>query len=96
MAGAARRAIPTSGSTWSASSSRTRRRTRSRCSTRSIRSTGRRWSTALAKAMAKTGRRPDCFVQVNIGDEPQKGGCAVAELPGLLERRARPACRSPA
>jgi len=41
---------------------------------------------ALAKAMAKAGRRPDCFVQVNIGDEPQKGGCAVRELPALLER----------
>jgi hypothetical protein len=41
--------------------------------------------TALAKAMAKTGRRPDCFIQVNIGDEPQKGGCAVADLPALLE-----------
>jgi pyridoxal phosphate enzyme (YggS family) len=41
--------------------------------------------TALAKAMAKLGRRPDCFLQVNIGDEPQKGGCAVAELPGLVE-----------
>src|SRR4051812_3580779 len=40
---------------------------------------------ALVKAMAKTGRRPDCFVQVNIGDEPQKGGCAVADLPGLLD-----------
>jgi PLP dependent protein len=39
---------------------------------------------ALAKAMAATGRRPECFVQVNIGDEPQKGGCAVAELPALL------------
>ena len=41
---------------------------------------------ALAKAMAKTGRRPDCFVQVNIGDEPQKGGCPVAELPQLLDQ----------
>lgn len=40
---------------------------------------------ALAKAMAKTGRRPDCFLQVNLGDEPQKGGCAVADLPALLE-----------
>ena len=40
---------------------------------------------ALAKAMDKAGRRPDCFVQVNIGDEPQKGGCTVAELPALLE-----------
>ena len=40
---------------------------------------------ALAKAMAKSGRRPECFLQVNIGDEPQKGGCALAELPALLE-----------
>jgi pyridoxal phosphate enzyme (YggS family) len=40
---------------------------------------------ALAKAAAKTGFRPDCFIQVNVGDEPQKGGCAVADLPALLE-----------
>ncbi|HEY0311857.1 MAG TPA: YggS family pyridoxal phosphate-dependent enzyme [Allosphingosinicella sp.] len=40
---------------------------------------------ALAVAMAKQDRRPACFLQVNIGDEPQKGGCAVAELPGLIE-----------
>jgi PLP dependent protein len=40
---------------------------------------------ALARAMARLGRRPDCFLQVNIGDEPQKGGCAVADLPGLVE-----------
>jgi hypothetical protein len=40
---------------------------------------------ALAAAMAKSGRRPDCFLQVNIGDEPQKGGCAVADLPALIE-----------
>jgi len=41
---------------------------------------------ALGDAMAKSGRRPACFLQVNIGDEPQKGGCAVADLPALLER----------
>jgi pyridoxal phosphate enzyme (YggS family) len=41
---------------------------------------------ALAEAMAKAGRRPDCFLQVNVGDEPQKGGCAVADLPDLVER----------
>ena len=40
---------------------------------------------ALAKAMAKAGRRPVCFLQVNIGDEPQKGGCAIADLPALIE-----------
>lgn len=41
---------------------------------------------ALGKAMAKTGRRPDCFVQVNIGAEDQKGGCAIADLPTLLDQ----------
>lgn len=41
---------------------------------------------ALAKAMEKLGRRPDCFVQVNIGEEPQKGGCAVADLPAVVEQ----------
>ena len=40
--------------------------------------------TALARAMERSGRRPPCFVQVNIGDESQKGGCAVAALPALL------------
>ncbi|MEH3045914.1 YggS family pyridoxal phosphate-dependent enzyme [Sphingomonas adhaesiva] len=40
--------------------------------------------TALARAMDASGRRPDCFVQVNIGEEPQKGGCAIADLPALL------------
>ena len=45
--------------------------------------------TALAKAMDKADKRPACFVQVNIGEEPQKGGCAVADLPALLvEARA--------
>jgi pyridoxal phosphate enzyme (YggS family) len=41
--------------------------------------------TALAKAMDKAGRRPECFLQVNIGDEPQKGGCPVADLPTLVD-----------
>lgn len=40
---------------------------------------------ALGKAMDKLGKRPDCFVQVNIGDEDQKGGCTVADLPALLD-----------
>lgn len=39
---------------------------------------------ALAKACDGSGRTPQLFVQVNIGDEPQKGGCAIAELPALL------------
>ncbi|WP_016746840.1 YggS family pyridoxal phosphate-dependent enzyme [Rhizorhabdus wittichii] len=41
---------------------------------------------ALAKAMDGAGRRPDCFVQVNIGAEEQKGGCAIDELPAILAR----------
>ncbi|AGH49747.1 MULTISPECIES: YggS family pyridoxal phosphate-dependent enzyme [Sphingomonas] len=40
--------------------------------------------TALARAMERAGRRPDCFIQVNIGEEPQKGGCAIADVPSLL------------
>lgn len=39
---------------------------------------------ALAKAMDKAGRQVPCFVQINIGAEEQKGGCAIAELPALL------------
>ena len=43
----------------------------------------------LARAMDKTGRQVPCFVQVNIGAEEQKGGCAIADLPALLaEARA--------
>ncbi|CAH0495209.1 YggS family pyridoxal phosphate-dependent enzyme [Novosphingobium sp. CECT 9465] len=41
---------------------------------------------ALAKAQDKLGKRVPCFVQVNIGAEDQKGGCAVADLPTLLAR----------
>ena len=40
--------------------------------------------TALAKAMNRAGRRVPCFVQVNIGDEAQKGGCPIADLPAFL------------
>lgn len=40
--------------------------------------------TALGKAMAKAGRQVPCFVQVDIGDEPQKGGCPIADVPALL------------
>jgi pyridoxal phosphate enzyme (YggS family) len=40
--------------------------------------------TALAKAMDAADRRPACFLQVNIGAEEQKGGCAIAEVPALL------------
>lgn len=39
---------------------------------------------ALARAVDKAGKHPLLFAQVNIGDEPQKGGCPVAALPDLL------------
>ena len=42
--------------------------------------------TALARAMDKTGRRIPCFIQVDIGEEEQKGGCAIGELPALIEQ----------
>ncbi|HEX7007228.1 MAG TPA: YggS family pyridoxal phosphate-dependent enzyme [Alphaproteobacteria bacterium] len=44
---------------------------------------------ALAEAMDRQGRRPDCFVQVNTGEEPQKGGVLPAEADRLIE-----ACRT--
>ena len=44
---------------------------------------------ALARAMAKAGKQLPCFVQVNIGEEAQKGGCAIGDVPALLaEARA--------
>ena len=39
---------------------------------------------ALVKASEKAGRRPSVWVQVNIGDEPQKGGCAIGEVGELV------------
>lgn len=39
---------------------------------------------ALARAIKRQGRAPRLFVQVNIGEEPQKGGCAIADFPALL------------
>ena len=49
--------------------------------------------TALARAMDKAGRQVPCFVQVNIGAEEQKGGCAIADLPGLLTQARAAATR---
>jgi pyridoxal phosphate enzyme (YggS family) len=40
--------------------------------------------TALAKAFDKVGRQVESFVQVDVGEESQKGGCAVRDLPALL------------
>lgn len=40
--------------------------------------------TALGKAMAAQDRHIPCLLQVNIGEEEQKGGCAIADIPPLL------------
>lgn len=40
---------------------------------------------ALARAMDKLDRRPACVIQVNVGNEAQKGGCAIDALPTLLQ-----------
>lgn len=46
---------------------------------------------ALTREAEKKGRFPAVYVQVNIGDEPQKGGCAIAETGPLVEAvRASP------
>ena len=46
---------------------------------------------ALVDAAAKEGRSPALYVQVNIGDEPQKGGCPLADVGELVEAvRASP------
>ncbi|MEX0758531.1 MAG: YggS family pyridoxal phosphate-dependent enzyme [Tistlia sp.] len=39
---------------------------------------------ALAREMARQGRRPRCFVQVNTGEEPQKAGVAPAEAAAFV------------
>lgn len=46
---------------------------------------------ALVSASEKTGRSPGVYVQVNIGEEEQKGGVAIDELAPFLEQvRASP------
>ena len=46
---------------------------------------------ALVAAAEQADKFPPCFVQVNIGDEDQKGGVAIGDLPALLDRvRASP------
>jgi len=40
-----------------------------------------RLAASLAKEMARAGRRPDCYIQINTGEEPQKAGV----LPGDVD-----------
>ena len=39
---------------------------------------------ALVREAEKAGRFPAVYVQVNIGEEEQKGGCAIAEVGALV------------
>ncbi|MDD9992454.1 MAG: YggS family pyridoxal phosphate-dependent enzyme [Rhodospirillales bacterium] len=43
-----------------------------------------RLATALAREMDRQGKRPDCFIQVNTGAEPQKAGVLPDGLDALL------------
>ena len=46
---------------------------------------------ALVREAGKASRTPDVYVQVNIGEEEQKGGCEIGELGELVEAvRAAP------
>lgn len=45
-----------------------------------------RLAAALSAAMARTGRRPQIFVQVNTGEEPQKAGLAPQAVADFLVR----------
>ena len=38
----------------------------------------------LAKEMARADKRPDCFIQVNTGEEPQKAGILPADLDSFV------------
>lgn len=48
-----------------------------------------RLAAALATEMARSGRRPDCLIEVNTGAEPQKAGILPAQADAFIE-----ACRS--
>ncbi len=41
---------------------------------------------ALAKAFDRLGRQVPCFVQVDIGEEKQKGGAAIGNLGSLIDK----------
>ena len=40
---------------------------------------------ALVKEAEKADRRPSVYVQVNIGEEEQKGGCPIGEVGSLVQ-----------
>jgi pyridoxal phosphate enzyme (YggS family) len=48
-----------------------------------------RLAEALHESRARGGPCPDCFIQVNVGDEPQKAGIALADADRFID-----ACRT--
>ena len=45
-----------------------------------------RLAAALAEEMARTGKRPECFVEINTGGEAQKAGIAPDDADAFIER----------
>ena len=43
-----------------------------------------RLAATLAKEMTRSGRRPDCYIQVNTGEEPQKAGVLPGEVDAFV------------
>jgi len=43
-----------------------------------------RLAATLAKEMARAGRRPACYIQVNTGEEPQKAGILPRDLDAFI------------
>jgi len=43
-----------------------------------------RLAATLAKEMARSGRRPECYIQVNTGEEPQKAGVLPADVDAFV------------
>jgi pyridoxal phosphate enzyme (YggS family) len=43
-----------------------------------------RLAEALAREMARAGRRPTCYIEVNIGEEPQKAGVLPQEADAFV------------
>jgi len=43
-----------------------------------------RLAEALAREMARSGRRPSCFIEVNTGKEPQKAGISPEAADGFI------------
>jgi pyridoxal phosphate enzyme (YggS family) len=45
-----------------------------------------RLAAALAAEMERTGKRPDCFIEINTGAEAQKAGIAPEQADAFIER----------